>query len=357
MLSVYVHIPFCKSRCLYCDFFSTTRLDLREQYVQALIREAQSRLTTNGQKLTTIYFGGGTPSILNVEQIQRILSVIYPTNAIEITLEANPGDLSLDKLQALRAIGINRLSIGIQSFRDDELRLLGRRHNAQQAIDAVRLAQQTGFDNISIDLMYAIPGQTLDDWQFNNRQALDLHVQHISCYCLTYEPHTRLTQLVESGKLTPADEDTENQMYDVLCDKLAANGYEHYEVSNFALKNYHSRHNSAYWNDTPYIGLGAGAHSYDGTTRRWNIDDLQAYINAIANGSRYWEEEHLTSEQKSMEHIMLGLRTSDGIPVSDTLFAKAQPYLNSGHLTITDNHLVATRSGLHILNRLIDALT
>ena len=358
MLSVYVHIPFCKSRCLYCDFFSTTQLDLREQYVQALIREAHSRLSTLDSQLSTIYFGGGTPSMLSVEQIQRILSAINPTNAIEITLEANPGDLTIDKLQALRAIGINRLSIGIQSFRDEELQLLGRRHNAQQAIEAVYLAQQAGFDNISIDLMYALPNQTLAGWQSNIRQALDLHVQHISCYCLTYEPHTRLTQLVESGKLTPADEDTENQMYDILCDKLAANGYEHYEVSNFALKNHHSRHNSAYWNDTPYIGLGAGAHSYDGTTRRWNIDDLPAYINGLSNGSQYWEEEHLTPDQKNMEYIMLGLRTSDGIAINPTLQTKAQPHIDAGRLTITSNrHLVATQTGLHILNRIIEDLT
>ena len=345
MLSVYVHIPFCKSRCLYCDFFSTTQLDLREQYVQALILEAHSRLSTLDSQLSTIYFGGGTPSMLSVEQIRSILSAINPTNAIEITLEANPGDLTIDKLQALRAIGINRLSIGIQSFRDEELQLLGRRHNAQQAIEAVYLAQQAGFDNISIDLMYALPNQTLAGWQSNIRQALDLHVQHISCYCLTYEPHTPLTQLVEKGQLTPMDEDTENQMYDLLCDELAANGFEHYEVSNFALKDCRSRHNSGYWNDTPYIGLGAGAHSYDGTTRRWNIDNLQAYINGLSNGSQYWEEEHLTPDQKTMEYIMLGLRTSDGIPINPTLQTKAQPHIDAGRLMITPNrHLVATQT-------------
>ena len=287
--------------------------------------------------------------MLSIEQLTRILQSLPPAD--EITLEANPGDLTLDKLQSLRELGFNRLSIGIQSFRDSELMFLGRRHNAAQAREAVRMAQAAGFDNISIDLMYALPGQTLEDWRYNISEALKLNVQHLSCYCLTYEPHTRLSRLVDEGIVTPADEDTENAMYDILCDTLKGAGFEHYEVSNFALPGFRSRHNSGYWNDTPYIGLGAGAHSYDGAKRRWNTADLDAYLKDSS-----YEEETLTSDQKLMEHIMLGLRTCEGIELMDALRLKAQPYLNSGHLTIKANRLVATQSGLHILNRIIESL-
>lgn len=353
--ALYIHIPFCKSRCIYCDFFSSTQLERREEYVQAVIKEAQQRIT-HPAEIQTVYFGGGTPSMLAVEQIQRILAAVRPTNAVEITLEANPGDLTTDKLQALRAIGINRLSIGIQSFRDEELRLIGRRHSADQAREVVHLAQEAGFDNISIDLMYALPNQTMEDWKYNINEALKLKVQHISCYCLTYESGTRLAQLVDEGTITPADEDLENAMYDTLCKKLQESGYKHYEVSNFSISNRHSRHNSAHWDNTPYIGLGAGAHSYDGTNRRWNEADLDAYLKHILNGSQYWEEETLTPDQKSMEHIMLGLRTSNGIPATSDLLAKALPFLNNGQLCIKNDRLVATQSGLHILNRLIEAL-
>ena len=354
-IGVYVHIPFCKSRCIYCDFFSTTQLDKREEYVQAVIKEAQQRIT-HPANIHTVYFGGGTPSMLSVEQIQRILTAIHPTNAVEITLEANPGDLTKEKLQELRAIGINRLSIGIQSFRDEGLRFIGRRHSADQARKVVCWAQEAGFDNISIDLMYALPGQTMEDWQYNINEALKLNVQHISCYCLTFETQSSLFRLLEEGKITPADEDTENAMYDTLCEMLVARGFEHYEVSNFSLPNYHSQHNSSYWNDIPYIGLGAGAHSYDGTKRRWNIADLSEYISGITHGKQYWEEELLSPEQKEMEHIMLGLRTSNGIPATPDLLTKAQPFLNNSQLRIKNNRLVATQSGLHILNRIIEAL-
>ena len=344
---VYIHVPFCKSRCLYCDFFSTTDLDKREQYVQAVIREAQERVKGT---VSTIYFGGGTPSMLSVEQLKRILHAIG-TQAQEITLEANPGDLTLDKLRALRASGFNRLSIGIQSFRNEELQLIGRRHSADEARAAVKMAQAAGFDNISIDLMYALPNQTMENWHYNICEALKLNVQHISCYCLTYEPHTALTRLIENGTLIPADEDTENEMYDFLCNRLIVSRFEHYEVSNFARRGYYSRHNSSYWNNAPYIGLGAGAHSYDGHKRRWNISDLDRYITCCE-----FEEETLTDEQKEMERIMLGLRTSAGITYNDSLLTKAQPFLDKGQLQLKNNRLVATQSGLHILNRIIEAL-
>ncbi len=358
MKGVYIHIPFCKSRCAYCDFFSTTQLERREEYVQALLREIAARVPDN-EPIDTIYFGGGTPSILETKQIERLLNALLKKSTTppqEITLEANPGDLNLEKLTALKRLGINRLSIGIQSFNDAELRLIGRRHNAAQAIQAVNDAQTAGFDNISIDLIYALPEQTMESWRETIHTALLLGVQHISCYCLSYEDGTPLTRLLDDGKISRTDEDTENKLYDELCEILTANGFIHYEVSNFALPNRQSKHNSSYWNNTPYIGLGAGAHSYDGQTRRWNIADLAAYVRRILSDSKYWDEESLTEEQKAIEHIMLGLRTREGITLTEELKPKAQPLIEQGLLNQTDTNITATQSGLHILNRLIEQL-
>ena len=358
MKGVYIHIPFCKSRCAYCDFFSTTQLERREEYVQALLREIAARVPDN-EPIDTIYFGGGTPSILETEQIERLLNALLKKSTTppkEITLEANPGDLNLEKLTALKRLGINRLSIGIQSFNDAELRLIGRRHNAAQAIQAVNDAQTAGFDNISIDLIYALPEQTMESWRETIHTAIQLGVQHISCYCLSYEDGTPLTRLLDDGKISRTDEDTENKLYDELCETLTANSFIHYEVSNFALPNRQSKHNSSYWNNTPYIGLGAGAHSYDGQTRRWNIADLAAYVRRMLSDSKYWDEESLTEEQKAIEHIMLGLRTSEGITLTEELKPKAQPLIEQGLLKQTDTNIIATQSGLHILNRLIEQL-
>ena len=316
MKGVYIHIPFCKSRCAYCDFFSTTQLERREEYVQALLSEIAARVPDN-EPIDTIYFGGGTPSILETEQIERLLNALLKKSTTppkEITLEANPGDLNLEKLTALKRLGINRLSIGIQSFNDAELRLIGRRHNAAQAIQAVNDAQTAGFDNISIDLIYALPEQTMESWREAIHTAIQLGVQHISCYCLSYEDGTPLTRLLDDGKISRTDEDTENKLYDELCEILTANGFIHYEVSNFALPNRQSKHNSSYWNNTPYIGLGAGAHSYDGQTRRWNIADLATYVRRMLSDSKYWDEESLTEEQKAIEHIMLGRNLDLGVP-------------------------------------------
>lgn len=358
MKGVYIHIPFCKSRCAYCDFFSTTQLERREEYVQALLSEIAARVPDN-EPIDTIYFGGGTPSILETEQIERLLNALLKKSTTppkEITLEANPGDLNLEKLTALKRLDINRLSIGIQSFNDAELRLIGRRHNAAQAIQAVNDAQTAGFDNISIDLIYALPEQTMESWREAIHTAIKLGVQHISCYCLSYEDGTPLTRLLDDGKISRTDEDTENKLYDELCEILTANGFIHYEVSNFALPNHQSKHNSSYWNNTPYIGLGAGAHSYDGQTRRWNIADLAAYVRRILSDSKYWDEESLTEEQKAIEHIMLGLRTREGITLTEELKPKAQPLIEQGLLKQTDTNIIATQSGLHILNRLIEQL-
>lgn len=371
MAGIYIHIPFCKTRCKYCDFFSTTHLEKRSQYVEALLAEMKDRVAiahseaSNSPQdaISTIYIGGGTPSTLEVEQLRRLGEEAIRLagdeakgERREITLEANPGDITLEKATAWRAIGINRLSMGIQSFDDDLLRLIGRRHTAEQARKAVAIAQAAGFDNISIDLMYALPSQTMEQWQRDVAEALQLGVQHISTYGLIYEEGTVLTALLERGHITPVDEDTEIQMYDYLVEQLTANGFEHYEVSNFALPNRRSRHNSNYWNDTPYIGLGAGAHSYDGTVRSWNISDVDAYIEqAMAHHLRP-EQEILTEEQRHTERVMLGLRTNQGISSCEIDLSKAMPYLEQGLLTQKGERIMATTKGYHILNRIIEDL-
>ena len=360
MAGIYIHIPFCKSRCKYCDFFSTTHLQKQAQYVEALLAEWQIRQHEATEPIHTIYIGGGTPSTLDNAALDRILQAILSTcpdsRPHEITIEANPGDITLEKAQAWRAMGINRLSIGIQSFQDHLLQLIGRRHNANQAIQAVQLAQAAGFDNISIDLMYALPDQTMQMWQHDVQQALSLGVQHISTYGLIYEEGTVLTTLLEHGVIEAVDEDLEMQMYDYLVEQLTANGFLHYEVSNFALENHHSRHNSSYWNDTPYLGLGAGAHSYNGQQRQWNIADLDTYIEQAMAHNLQPEMETLTPEQHHTEQVMLGLRTSQGVAKDHINLSKALPYLQQGLLVENGNRIVATTQGYHILNRIIEDL-
>lgn len=359
MAGIYIHIPFCKRRCLYCDFYSTTLLERRADYVEALLEEIKNRKEETGEPLRTIYLGGGTPSTLDARDIMRILQAIGTEDAEEITMEINPGDATSTYLQAIRQAGVNRLSIGIQSFQDELLHLLGRRHNAAQAMDAVKMAQQAGFDNISIDLMYALPTQTMAQWQADIETALDLGIQHISCYGLMYEEGTSLTRQRDNGKLIPIDEETENAMYDALCERLKQAGFVHYEVSNFSLPGREAKHNSNYWNGTPYIGIGAGAHSYVGRVRSWNPDDLDTYINGITAKTLQREKEVLSDKDLYNEYIMLNLRTVNGLKTDllRTLTGRIDDYIDRQLLRRTlDGRIVATQNGLHILNRIIEDL-
>lgn len=359
-MGIYLHIPFCKSRCKYCDFFSTTHMEKREQYVEALLCEWQDRKNELHEPIRTLYIGGGTPSTLDIAALRKLLHHTTQSYTIlhnpEITLEVNPGDVTLEKAQAWRAMGINRLSMGVQSFNDALLQLVGRRHTAQEARKAVAIAQAAGFDNISIDLMYALPSQTMVQWQNDVEEALQLGVQHISSYGLIYEEGTALTTLLEHGQIEAVDEDTEMQMYDYLVERLTANGYVHYEVSNFALPGRESKHNSSYWNDTPYLGLGAGAHSYDGQTRSWNISNLDQYIEQALSHRLQPEKEELTAEARHMERVMLGLRTNQGVAVEDINMAKAEVHLQQGWLRQEGNRVIATTQGFHVLNRIIEDL-
>ena len=283
-------------------------------------------------------------------------AVLGSPDATEITMELNPGDATEEYMHAIHQAGINRLSIGIQSFQNDLLQTIGRRHDRLQAIQAIQMAQEAGFDNKSIDLMYALPGQTMEQWEADIETAQRLNVQHISSYGLMYEQGTVLTKMKEDGRITPIDEDTENAMYDYLCEQLQQAGFVHYEVSNFALPGYEAKHNSAYWNHTPYIGIGAGAHSFIPPVRSWNPSDLDAYITGIAAQNLQRESETLTDTDLYNERIMLGLRTNIGV-LKQTIQSDLSAPIEDGLLRETeDGHIVATQKGIHILNRIIEDL-
>ena len=360
MAGTYIHVPFCQSRCAYCDFYSTTLLAHRDAYVDTVCRELCHRIPElQGEPIRTIYFGGGTPSTLTIEELRRILENIFHLSSFnfqleEITLEANPDDLTEEYIQGLRTLPINRVSLGIQSFHDRTLRLVGRRHTAQEAIDAVHRLQQAGLTNISIDLIYGLPGETLDDWVYSLDQAIALGVKHISAYHLTYEEGTRLWRMQEQGLVAPIDEEQSVRSFELLREKLLSAGYEHYEISNFALPGYHSRHNSSYWQGIKYIGIGPGAHSYDGSDRRWNLSSLTDYIATPHGEDVPHEVEHLTTDERYDERIITELRTSRGIDLTQLLadFGEryhthclrcAKPYIERGQLIHTaDNHLHLT---------------
>ena len=387
MAGIYIHVPFCQSRCAYCDFYSTTLLVHRKAYVDTVCRELQHRLPElQGETIKTIYFGGGTPSTLSIEELRRILkasplslsrrgdsdlseglniseanwknppfTVTPPWEGLgEATLEANPDDLTEEYVEGLRTLPINRVSLGIQSFHDRTLRLVGRRHTAREAIDAVHRLQQAGITNISIDLIYGLPGESLDDWAYSLDQAIALGVKHISAYHLTYEEGTRLWRMQEQGLVAPIDEEQSVRSFELLREKLLAASYEHYEISNFALPGYHSRHNSSYWQGIKYIGIGPGAHSYDGSNRRWNLSSLTDYIATPNEEDVPHEVEHLTTDERYDERIITELRTARGINLTGLkadfgeryhthCLRCATPYIERGQLIHTaDNHLHLT---------------
>lgn len=319
MAGLYIHIPFCARRCLYCDFYSNTDRSLMEQYVEAALRELEMESDyLQGEPIETIYFGGGTPSLLPTESIRRLLQspLIELSADQEITLEANPDDLTPDYIAALRQLPINRISIGIQSFREQELLFLNRRHTAQQAIDAVKRCQDAGLTNISIDLMYGLPKQTPALWQQTLEAAVALQVPHLSAYHLIYEEGTALSRLVEAGKVEPIDEDLSVELFAQLIKTASQAGYEHYEISNFALPGCYSRHNSSYWQGKKYLGIGPSAHSFNGTERRWNASSLTLYIQGIREGDPDRECETLSLPTQYNEYIITRLRTRWGVDIS-----------------------------------------
>ena len=371
MAGIYVHIPFCASRCSYCDFYSTLRLDeVGDAYVDAVLAEAELRQQElRNESVKTIYLGGGTPSQLPLPLLSILLSGLGRTFDLsgveECTVEANPDDVTPEWCAALQQLGVNRVSMGVQSFEDDILRLIGRRHTASQAIDAVSRLREAGIANISIDLIFGLPGQTLASWTESVRQAIALHPQHISAYGLTYEEGTRLWRQRERGEVTEVPEEQCLEMYRILVEMLKAAGYEHYEISNFALPGYHSRHNSSYWDGTPYLGLGAAAHSYDSKVRRYNPCDLKKYISCIKSGSLAFEQELLEWWQRYDERVMLGLRTARGVDVARLredfgedawkhFTSEAQHHIAAGHLRLTeDGCYILTSDGIMLSDSII----
>ena len=365
MAGLYIHIPFCKSRCVYCGFYSTTGLEFRERYVDAVCSEIKMR--PSAESISTIYLGGGTPSQLSTEQLKRILDSAYIYNKVrndaEVTIEMNPDDVNKETAEALKKLPINRISMGAQTFNDDRLRFLCRRHSARQVHQAVETLRQAGFRNISIDLMYGFPEETLEDWEADIKEALSLDVEHISTYCLMYEKGTPLYQLLEQGKVSEIDEELERRMYYTLIDHLEAEGYEHYEISNFARPGCRSRHNSSYWQGAPYIGIGAAAHSYDIKTRSWNIADICQYIKGMEQGQRLFESETINEDTRYNDAVTVALRTCEGLDLSKLTpkqrtycLANAQRHMDAHLLRLQDCHLSLTKEGLFVSDMVMSDL-
>lgn len=317
MAGIYLHIPFCKKACHYCNFHFSTSLQNRDEMVECLhLEAAMQKEYLAGQPVQTIYFGGGTPSILPPAAISGLLSTLRQHYDVapdaEITLEANPDDLTATTLQGLLTAGINRLSIGIQSFFEEDLRWMNRAHNAGQAADCIRLAREAGFENFSTDLIYGGPTLIDEHWQQNVAQAIALGVPHLSCYALTVEPGTALDHFIQHHKMPPIDPDRAAQHFEMLMQWLEAAGYEHYEISNFALPGKRSRHNSSYWQGKPYLGLGPSAHSFNLLSRQWNVANNSLYIQGIRKENILFEKEMLSPQMALNEYIMISLRTENG---------------------------------------------
>jgi oxygen-independent coproporphyrinogen-3 oxidase len=316
---IYIHIPFCRQACHYCDFHFSTSMKNRDAMVNALLAEIALRRAEAAESIETIYFGGGTPSVLPMREIDRLVDAVYQHYDIaqnpEITLEANPDDLSADSIVELSKSRVNRLSIGIQSFFDDDLRLMNRAHNADEAKKALALASRY-FDNISIDLIYGIPGMTDERWLQNIHTALSFHVPHISSYALTVEPKTALRKMIEAGKAAAPEDALAAVHFNTLVDVLETAGFVHYELSNFGKPGFFSRNNSAYWLGKKYIGIGPSAHSYDGASRSWNVAGNNVYIKSLAEGKRPYGAETLSATDRYNEYVMTGLRTVWGVSLS-----------------------------------------
>ncbi len=318
MSGIYLHIPFCKQSCHYCDFhFSTTFHGYRERMILAMCKEIELQKNFLNEKIQTIYFGGGTPSLLNkkeLEQIFRSLRKSFDLSSVkEITLEANPDDLSETYLHDLKEAGINRLSIGIQSFHEEDLRYMNRAHNAQQAAQCVQWAKDIGITNISIDLIYGFPDLSKEKWRKNMKTAIDLGVQHISSYAMTVEKDTPLSKFIEKGKLPAVNDEQGALHFQMLQNTLKENGFEHYEISNFCLHNCESKHNSSYWLQKKYLGIGAGAHSYDGNNRYWNVSNNMKYILSLELDKLANEKEEINENTAYNEYILTRLRTKWGV--------------------------------------------
>ena len=372
LVGIYIHIPFCKSRCIYCDFFTSTSEAEMDSYVQALCKEIELRKSElEYDYVKTIYFGGGTPSRLSRKHFEEIFGVLNAnyklSSKMEITIEANPDDLSQNYVDMLCDLPFNRISIGIQSFDDNELRFLSRRHDAKEAIDAVKYCQEKGFDNISIDLMYGLPNQTLAIFKRNLQHTIDLNIQHVSAYHLIYEEKTRLYSLLQAGKINPINEDCSLEMFELLINTLTENGFEHYEISAFAKKGFISQHNSSYWTGLKYLGFGPSAHSFDGKHRWWNVSSMKEYIEGITNSTPNIELEDIDLNTRYNEYIITGLRTAWGIDLNvlknefgdnlyDYFLKNSKKYFKLNYLQRRGSQITLTREGIFISDGIMSHL-
>ncbi len=369
MAGIYIHIPFCKKACNYCNFHFSTSLRYKDDLILALLKEIDLTVSNLAsiennfdliEQIDTIYFGGGTPSLLKQEELNSIIdklkSVFIISEDAEISIEANPDDITEEKLIEWKKAGINRLSIGIQSFYQEDLAWMNRAHNQEQATQCIELAQKNGFHNISIDLIYGTPLLTNAKWESNVKKALAYHIPHLSCYALTVEPKTLLNKLIEQKKSADVDPDQQSEQFVLLMNWLKEAGYEHYEISNFAKPGNRSRHNSSYWQRKKYFGFGPSAHSFDGQNRQWNIANNNIYMETIHEGRIPFEKEILTHTQRMNEFIMISLRTMEGLNLKifenmtaqknkENLLHSAKKYINSSLLKIENDQLILTNEG------------
>jgi oxygen-independent coproporphyrinogen-3 oxidase len=369
---IYIHTPFCKRKCAYCDFYSVANNTMQDEFTKALLKEIELKKNYfSEESVQTIYFGGGTPSMLKVKDLENILNQLKKYYSVaeenEITLEANPDDLSLEYLKTIKKLGVNRLSIGIQSFIERDLKVMKRQHTVNQAIKAVEQAQNAGFKNISIDLIYGLPDLTNQEWEQNVQNAIDLNIQHISAYHLTIEPGTLFYKFNENGKLNLPDENESINQFKLLQEKLAQYGFVHYEISNFAKDGFLSLHNTNYWMNVKYLGLGPSAHSFDLTSREWNISNLRVYINEILKGKLPIESEKLSTNEKYNDYILTSLRTMWGLNTEiikkefgkdyEIFFLRnSKKYLDK-NLIIQNNHqFKLTDKGIFISDHIISNL-
>jgi oxygen-independent coproporphyrinogen-3 oxidase len=355
MAGIYIHIPFCKTKCHYCNFFSLASTKYKSAFVEALIIELKLRSAyLNDEVVETIYFGGGTPSMLSISDLEMILGALYSNYIIadhaEVTLEANPDDLTDEYLKSLSKTAINRLSMGIQSFNNQDLKFLNRAHDGNKALEAIDLARKYNFDNLTIDLIYGIQGSSDVIWKENLKIVHKLKIPHISCYALTVEPKTPMDIYISKGKMKNVSEDDMVRHFDILAEQMEEYGYQHYEISNFCLPGFHSKHNTNYWQGISYLGIGPSAHSFNGVSRQWNVANLSKYIESLNAGKCDYEVEELDIDSRYNEYVMTTIRTMWGVDTEYirknfgnryyTLFMnQAQGHIDQENL-ILDNHIV-----------------
>lgn len=361
MAGIYIHIPFCRRACHYCNFHFSTSLKGKNDFLEALLKEISLQKDyLQGFPVDTIYFGGGTPSLLEAGELQSIFSALHQNYNVqpgaELTLEANPDDITREKLQAWQQAGINRLSIGIQSFFEADLRWMNRAHNAEQARNSIRMSQDAGFTNLTIDLIYGTPTLTDENWDSNITEAVIAGVPHLSCYALTVEQGTALEVMIRKNKIANTDTETQARQFTHLINRMQQEGYEHYEISNFAQPGMRSRHNSSYWSGQYYLGLGPSAHSYNGVSRQWNVANNALYVQSLKRNELPFEKEELTNRQRINEYIMTSLRTMEGLDlgfvsknfgeeIAEQLQRSGSKYMNSGKLQHRNNRFLLTNEG------------